>query len=318
MSLVHPDDRDRVSSNVMELAPGETYSDEFRIIAKNGTIHWILEACRCEAGEAPGELFLFGTSRDITERKLAEEEIRTLNETLERRVEERTAQLEAAIREQESFSYSVSHDLRAPLRHINSYSAMVIEDFEKQLPTEARRYLERIGMASARMGQLIDDLLELSRVSRSELHRSTINLSKTAAMIVAMFRETEPDRTVEWVIADGLTARADKILIRQVLLNLLGNALKYSAKTPQALIEFGTACVEGERAFFVKDNGSGFNMAYVSKLFRPFQRLHGSEFQGTGIGLATVKRIIERHGGRVWAEGSVDAGATFYFTLPER
>ncbi|ABB30908.1 PAS/PAC sensor signal transduction histidine kinase [Geobacter metallireducens RCH3] len=318
MRLVHPDDRDRVSSNVMKLAPGETYSDEFRIIAKNGTIHWILEACRCEAGEAPGELFLFGTSQDITERKLAEEEIRTLNETLERRVEERTAQLEAAIREQESFSYSVSHDLRAPLRHINSYSAMVIEDFEKQLPTEARRYLERIGMASARMGQLIDDLLELSRVNRVELHRSTINLSKTAAMIVAMFRETEPDRTVEWVIADGLTARADKILIRQVLLNLLGNALKYSAKTPQALIEFGTAYVEGERAFFVKDNGSGFNMAYVSKLFRPFQRLHGSEFQGTGIGLATVKRIIERHGGRVWAEGSVDAGATFYFTLPER
>ncbi|RNC67247.1 MAG: PAS domain S-box protein [Desulfuromonadales bacterium] len=318
MTLVHPDDQGRVSGNMLKLTPGNINEEEFRIIRKDGEVRWIREVCRCEKGDTPDELLLFGTSRDITERKLAEEALRKLNEDLDRRVAERTAQLEAAIREQEAFSYSVSHDLRAPLRHINSYTSIVMEDYGDRFPDEVRDYLDRICTASARMGDLIDDLLELSRVGRVEMHTRTIDLSRRAARVAAMLRETEPDRAVEWVIADGLIAHGDPTTMRQVMENLLGNAWKYTARKPHARIEFGRTVVGGEEAFFVRDNGAGFDMAYNSKLFGPFQRLHNdAEFEGTGIGLATVKRIIERHGGRVWAEGRVNEGATFYFTLPD-
>ncbi|MRR37012.1 PAS domain S-box protein, partial [bacterium] len=246
MHLIHPDDQERVIASMMCMTPGDTCTEEFRLMARDGSIHWIRQACRCEAGPSPGELYLFGTSRDITARKQAEEAIRQLNEELDQRVAERTAQLEAAIREQEAFSYSVSHDLRAPLRHINSYSAIVTEEFGDRIPPEARQYLDRIGTASRRMGQLIDDLLELSRVSRVELHTTTVNLSKVAAAIVTLLREMEPERMVEWTIADGLTARADKTLMRQVLLNLLGNAFKYTARASHPRIEFGMTSVNGE------------------------------------------------------------------------
>ncbi|KIE43192.1 PAS domain S-box protein [Geobacter anodireducens] len=320
MELLHPEDRERAISTNMDCVEGRTqgFQAEFRMKAKDGSWRWILGRGSAVNRDSRGKaLRLIGTHQDITERKQTEETIGKLNRELDRRVMERTVQLEEAIREQESFSYSVSHDLRAPLRHINSYSNLVIEDYGDQIPVEARYYLERICTASGKMGQLIDDLLELSRVGRVELRKGTVNLSKNAASAASMLQETEPYRAVDWVIAGDLTAQADRTLIRQVLLNLMGNALKYTARTPRARIEVGSTAADGETIFFVRDNGAGFDMAYGNKLFRPFQRLHGGEFPGTGIGLATVQRIIKRHGGRVWAEGEVNGGATFYFTLPE-
>ena len=256
---------------------------------------------------------------DSAERKRAEEAILRLNGELDRRVAERTAQLEAAVREQEAFSYTVSHDLRTPLRHINSYSAILVEEYAGDLPDEGRAYLDRLCAASSRMGKLIDDLLMLSRVSRTEMRTEmrteTVNLSEMAAEICALMEEAEPERVVELVIAGGLKVPGDPVLLRQVMENLLGNAWKYTGKSSNARIEFGRKAFPGEEAFFVRDNGAGFDMAYGEKLFCAFQRLHGEEYEGNGIGLATVQRIVCRHGGRVWAEGKINEGATFYFTL---
>lgn len=316
LPIVHPDDREEVGETYKRLTPGECCVHEFRLIARDGTVRWIRQNCRCEAGSLPDELWLYGASQDITERKEAELALTRLNEELDRRVADRTARMEMAMREHEAFSYSVSHDLRAPLRHINSYSTIVTEEFGDQIPPEAHRYLDRIAAASKHLGQLIDDLLELSRVGRVELNTATVHLSELAAMTAASLRETGPRRTVEWIIAKGLKAKGDATLLRQLLQNLLGNAWKYTSKEPKARIEFGKTVVAGQEAFFVRDNGVGFDMTFKDKLFGHFQRLHGSEFEGTGIGLATVKRIIERHGGAVWAEGRVGEGATFYFTLP--
>jgi PAS domain S-box-containing protein len=245
----------------------------------------------------------------------AEASLQQLNEELERRVTDRTLSLESALREQESFSYSVSHDLRAPLRHINSYLAILSEDFGELLPAEAHAYLDGARTASRRMGKLIDDLLELSRVSRTNLVQETVNLSELAVTACSWLREGEPLRRVEIVITPAMTARGDKSLLRQMLVNLLGNAWKYTSTCPAARIEFGRELIGGQETFYVRDNGVGFDMAYSDKLFGEFERLHGPEYEGTGIGLATVKRIIDRHRGRVWAESRPGMGATFYFTL---
>ena len=257
---------------------------------------------------------IFGISRDVTESRRLAEELSKLNDELERRVVERTALLEGAVREQEAFSYSVSHDLRGPLRHINSYTAILDEELGDSLNPEARSYLERIRSASSRMGGLIDDLLELSRIGRSELHKAPVDLSALARSICGKLREAEPARRVECAISPGLTVKGDQLLLWQMLNNLLGNAWKYSSLRETARIELGRQPGERE-VFFVKDNGVGFDMMYKDKLFGAFERLHGAEFQGSGIGLATVKRIVERHGGSVWAEAVVDQGATVYFTL---
>ena len=253
--------------------------------------------------------------QELKERKAAEVSLQKLNDELDLRVQKRTFQLEKALREQESFSYSVSHDLRAPLRHINSYLAIMTEDFGELLPGEAHELLGRTQAASVRMGKLIDDLLELSRVSRTSLVKTAVNLSELATHACDWLYETEPERRVEVVIAGGLSARGDNPLLMQAMVNLLGNAWKYSSRNPAARIEFGKRQHAGQDIFFVKDNGVGFDMAYSDKLFGAFQRLHGSEYEGNGIGLATVKRIIERHGGEVWAESKVNEGATFYFSL---
>jgi light-regulated signal transduction histidine kinase (bacteriophytochrome) len=239
-----------------------------------------------------------------------------LNEDLERRVKERTAQLEAINKELEAFSYSVSHDLRAPLRSIRGFSEVLLERYCKQLDPTGQEFLRRACQSSQQMETLIEDLLKLSRVSRSELQRQQVNLSQIAQSIAAELKKSDPQRIVEFVIEPGLQARGDERLLRVALDNLLRNAWKFTGKQPRAKIEVGSS-TGPPQAFFVRDNGAGFDMTYSNRLFGVFQRLHTvSEFPGTGVGLATVQRIISRHGGRVWATGEVNRGATFYFTLP--
>jgi PAS domain S-box-containing protein len=268
---------------------------------------------RDESGNITG---VFAAARDIAERKRAEEEIRKLNTELDLRVRKRTAELEASNRELEAFCYSVSHDLRAPLRTINGFSVALLEDYARKLDETGKGHLQRVRAAAQRMGELIDDLLNLSRLSRGEIHHESVDLTGMAKTVVAELRERDPQRQVEVAIADGLVAQGDPHLLRLVLDNLLGNAWKFTAKQPRARIEFGSGGGNGDREFFVRDNGAGFDMTYADKLFGAFQRLHSAtEFSGTGVGLATVQRIVHRHGGQVRAHAEINKGATFYFTL---
>jgi len=243
----------------------------------------------------------------------------SINEELERRVDERTAQLETAKNELEAFAYSVSHDLRAPLRAMSGFGNLLQEEFSPQLGEEGRHYIERIQAASSRMGELIDDLLTLSRVTRSEFTYTRVDISELAADIMNKLKELQPELQVNAKIEEGLTARGDQKLLAIALDNLLTNAWKFSSQEPQIMIEVGSGSDENkQKTFFIRDNGTGFKMAYADKLFVPFQRLHRSnEFPGTGIGLSIVLRIIERHGGQIWAESEVGRGTTFFFTLPD-
>lgn len=252
---------------------------------------------------------------EIAERQQAEQRAQTLNQGLRQAIIE----LKAVNRELEAFSYSVSHDLRAPLRSIDGFSQALLEDYQAQLDTTGQDYLRRIRSASQRMGQLIDDLLTLSRVTRSDIHLEPVDLSQLASDICSTLQQDQPARQVEFVIQTGLQAQGDSHLLQVALENLLNNAWKFTSKHPQARIEFGMIPqANGIPTYFVRDDGAGFDMAYSSKLFGPFQRLHGiHEFPGNGIGLATVQRVVHRHGGRVWAEAGVEQGATFYFTLVE-
>lgn len=230
---------------------------------------------------------------------------------------------EAALRisnkELEAFSYSVAHDLRAPLRGINGFSRALLEDCGETLDGEAKEYLHRIANGAQRMGELIDALLSLSRVTRTELHRETVDLSRLAEAVVKQLRQAQPDRAIEFVFQQDVSAHGDPALLRAILENLLANAWKFTGTREGARIAFGSEEKDGSLAYYVRDNGAGFDMAYAEKLFAPFQRLHSAaEFAGTGIGLATVQRIVHRHGGRIWAEAVVGEGATFHFTLPRQ
>jgi signal transduction histidine kinase len=250
--------------------------------------------------------------REVAERKRAEEDIRKLNSQLV----QRSAQLEASNKELEAFSYSVSHDLRAPLRGIDGFSQAVLEDYDEKLDESGRSYLHRVRTASQRMSQLIDAMLNLARLTRAEIHTQTFDMSIMVKAILDDFQNMEPDRPVECIVAKNIFATADPQLLRAVLENLLGNAWKFTRQQIHPRIEFGHGQYKGQAAYFITDNGAGFDMAYVHKLFGAFQRLHAyTEYPGVGVGLATVHRIIQRHGGQIWAEGAVGQGATFHFTL---
>jgi PAS domain S-box-containing protein len=278
-------------------------------VRKDGSRFWadVVMTAVVSDGEVVG---FAKVTRDMTERRAAEERISALHERLRRQ----TAELESANAELQTFCYSVSHDLRSPLRAIDGFSQALLEDAAPRLDEAGRRLLGRVRAAAGRMGDLIDALLDLSRVTRQPLDRAKVDLSDLARSVAAELARSEPGRSASVEIAPGLEAEGDPRLLRLVLQNLLGNAWKFTSGKPAAAIAFGA---EGSdpAVYFVKDDGAGFDMRYAEQLFAPFQRLHGAEFPGTGIGLATVARIVQRHGGKIWAEGKVGEGATFYFTI---
>jgi PAS domain S-box-containing protein len=305
---VRPEDRARLFKVLKE--HGRVSNEEFDFRMKSGEIRtWLFSA---EKIDIAGEPCLIGVSVDITERKKAEEKLKEVLVNLERSGEK----LAATNKELEAFSYSVSHDLRSPLRSIDGFSQALLEDYQEKLDEKGQDYLRRLRGASQKMGELIDAILKLSRLTRSEMRHEPINLSALAKEIANRLQETQPERKVKFVIDKELTANGDPQLLRVLLENLLGNAWKFTKKQPQAEIEFSMEQNNGKKAYFIRDNGAGFDMTYADKLFNAFQRLHdASEFPGTGIGLATVQRIIHRHGGAIWAEGAVGKGANFHFTL---
>ena len=320
LEMIYAEDRARVKTHLdAALNAGVSFGADHRLEVSGRRERYVYHHAEVILDHAGAPARVVGTLQDITERKRAERHAQTLNAELERRVQERTAELAAANQELEAFSYSVSHDLRAPLRAVDGFSQALIEDYGAQLDQTALGYLGRVRNASQHMATLIDDLLELARVTRSEMHREQVDLSAIAEDIVAELRKAHPGRVVEVVIAPALHAVGDARLLRVALTNLFSNAWKFTRKQAEARIEFTASRADGRPVYCVRDDGAGFNMAYVDRLFTPFQRLHpSSEFEGHGIGLATVKRILTRHGGRVWAEGEVGRGASFSFTLGER
>jgi len=310
-------ERERVLTVLGENLMGGTLSNiELTLQRKDGTpidVALWSTPVRGSGGEVTG---ITAIVADIRARRLAEEEARRLTDELEKQVAERTAELSAANEELQAFAYSVSHDLRAPLRGIDGWSVALLEDCWAQLGEQGQGYLQRVRQEAARMGELIDNLLLLSRVTRSEMQRTGVDMSALASKVLERLRSSDPDRQVEVAVEPGLVADGDPKLLEIALTNLIGNAWKFTSKHSSARIQFGAIGANGERAYYVRDDGVGFDMANAQRLFSPFHRMHRvSEYPGTGIGLATVQRVVHRHGGRVWAEAAVGQGATFYFTL---
>jgi PAS domain S-box-containing protein len=317
--ITHPGDLDADLTGMRRLRSGEidSFSMEKRDVRKDGEVIWV-EASRAAVRDPEGNPVLFvGAVRDITAQRAAEAEVQRLNADLEARVERRTTDLAQANKDLEAFSYSVSHDLRAPLRALSGYAEALLEEYSDALGETGRGYAERIQGAAGRMATLIDDLLQLARISRSQMHVRPVDLSAEVAAVVREFQSADPGRQISISIQDSVQVTADRGLIRTVVQNLVENAWKFTARRENPTIEFGSMPAgDAEICCFVRDNGAGFDPAHAAKLFEPFERLHAdTDFAGTGIGLASVQRIIERHGGRIWAQGAVDAGATFYFTL---
>jgi PAS domain S-box-containing protein len=304
--VVHPDDQEECLARWHAATEsGAEYEIEYRLREKNGIYHWFLRRALPVRDEAGRIKRWFGTCTNIDTVKHTEEVLRRAK-----------AEADAANHELEAFSYSVAHDLRAPLRSIDGFSQAILEDNADQLDAEGKSNFARVRAAAQRMARLIDDLLSLSRFSRGEVVRERVDLTRMARIIVDRFRETDAQRDVEIVIQDGLEIEGDTNLLESAMENLIGNAWKFTSKRPKAHIEVGMTLRHGQQVYFVRDDGAGFDMAYAGKLFGAFQRLHAtSEFPGTGIGLAIVQRVVRKHGGGAWAEGEVGRGATFFFTL---
>ena len=304
---VHPDDLMKgydEFAKVVSKRGVHPVAVETRVRHKDGSWRY-LEGIAHNLLDHPAVRGLVFNHRDITDRKQAE-----------RKLAQRAAELAIANTELEQFAHSISHDLRAPLRSMTSFSQILLEDHADELDEEGKDYLKRVVAAGQRMGQLIDGLLDLSRVARAEIHRETVDLSDLAEGIAEGLKQGHPERQVEFVIEKSLVVEGDRWLLRLVLENLMDNAWKFTGKQPQACIEFGVTVHESTSAYFVRDDGAGFDMTHADKLFGVFQRLHSAdEFEGMGVGLATVARIVRRHGGWVWAEGEVNRGASIYFTL---
>jgi PAS domain S-box-containing protein len=318
-SFVHPDDRKRIQQRIRKLCEDHKPMRflEHKIIRLDGApidVEMAAAPLTFE-GKQAAQVIL----HDVTERKQAEQEIRRLNLELEQRVIERTAELEAANKELEAFSYSVSHDLRAPLRHIEGFVEILRASQANALEEDGKRHLQTISDSARQMGKLIDDLLSFSRTARAELRKIKVNLEDIARGVLHEMEPDTRDRDIEWIIGPLPEVEGDPALLRQVFYNLIGNALKYTRTRPRARIEISSIVADSELIVSVQDNGVGFDPRYAQKLFGVFQRLHrASEFEGTGVGLANVRRIISRHGGRTWAEGRLDDGATFFFSLPKK
>lgn len=315
----HPDDleADVAASRLLGDVQATPFSREKRYLRPDGSSVWAQVSTSLVRNAAGAPACYLVAAQDITPRKEAERRLKALNDELEERVAERTAALEAANRELESFAFAVSHDLRAPLRGIDGRSAVLLEDFGDRLGEEARRQISAIRSTVHQMARLVDSLLELSHAGRGPLARERVDLGALAREAEARLREAEPGREVEVAVGPDLVAEGDPTLLRAVVQNLVGNAWKFTARCDHARIEIGAAVLDGERTFHVADNGAGFPPAQSERLFQPFRRLHRKdEFPGAGIGLATVERIVMRHGGRVWARGEEGLGATIWFTLP--
>jgi PAS domain S-box-containing protein len=295
------------------------WEGELRHTKRDGMQFVVASRWALQRDESGNPIAVLETNNDITERKRAEEEIRKLNDELEQRVIERTTELEAINKELQAFTYSVSHDLRAPLRHMAGYAELLQKSAASILDEKGRRYMMMILESAKRMGDLIDDLLAFSRIGRAETQKTMVSLEQLVKEALNEVRQETDGRNIGWRIGALPDLYGDRSMLRLALVNLISNAIKFTRTRPQAEIEIG--CADGkedEIVVFIRDNGVGFDMKYVNKLFGVFQRLHrAEEFEGTGIGLATVQRIIHRHGGRVWAEGLVDRGATFYFSVPK-
>lgn len=313
LECVHLKDRQFVIDSVNDsLEKGKEYNIEHRIVWPDGSIHWVEETGDVIRDKKGKPVRMLGIVQDITEWKNTDEKIKKLNENLLKH----TAELAAVNKELEAFSYSVSHDLRAPLRSIDGFSQALLEDYEDALDEEGKDYLKRIINATQQMGLIIDELLKLSRIISRPIDEEKVNIANLSKSIIEKLKKQNPKRRVKINIDADLTTRGDKQLIQMALENLIGNAWKFTSKKKNAEIKVGKTKKDEKEAFFVKDNGAGFDMKYVDKLFIPFQRLHkDDEFEGTGIGLGIVSRIIHRHGGEIWADSEEGKGATFYFTL---
>ncbi|MGE5491570.1 MAG: PAS domain S-box protein [Actinomycetota bacterium] len=317
--LTHPEDVAASLADMAQLADGKagSYQNQKRYILRNGDIVWVNQTVSLVRQPDGSPDYFISVIEDIGERKAAEAAVLELNAELERRVDARTAELQAANTELESFTYAVSHDLRAPLRAMSGFSAILQESHGDSLGRDGIQLLEQIRASTRHMGELIDGLLALSRSARGEMRHERVDLSALAENILAELARMEPDRRVSWKVEKGLVARGDGRMLEVLMTNLLTNAWKYTAKVPHGVIRFYEDHQEdGSRSYSVEDNGAGFDMAYAGKLFQPFQRLHRQDqFPGIGIGLATVKRIVERHGGSIQARGKAGEGAVFSFSL---